>query len=388
MPIRSTSRMQQPAFAPQQSAHPLYRKILIPFAIIVVLVAIGAIWLSSVRSRITVTVKRDTTGVDDFIQVAKNPESGQLRGRVVQGTFEKVQEFSVEGAGTPVSTGVVAGTVKIINNYSKPQTLVEKTRLLTSDNRLYRIDKTVTVPSKSSVTVKAHADQEGAKFALSAGEHLTIPGLWIDLQKFIYAEPVDAFSGNQTVVKTVGDSDISDAYKTLQDVLTQQAEKSLDTEAATGDGWKAIYDIKVQDPKNNVSVGQKADSFLASMKVLVTAVYYPTSDINAFLRDKLKDKLPDGKDLVDFDASQATFTVDSADVKNETARLHVTANAGSRLTDKSPMLAKTNFLGLTDDAAKTKIQAVEGVESVDVRISPTWIHTIPKNGDHVEMIVQ
>ncbi len=380
--------MQQPAFAPQQSAHPLYRKILIPFAIIVVLVAIGAIWLSSVRSRITVTVKRDTTGVDDFIQVAKNPESGQLRGRVVQGTFEKVQEFSVEGAGTPVSTGVVAGTVKIINNYSKPQTLVEKTRLLTSDNRLYRIDKTVTVPSKSSVTVKAHADQEGAKFALSAGEHLTIPGLWIDLQKFIYAEPVDAFSGNQTVVKTVGDSDISDAYKTLQDVLTQQAEKSLDTEAATGDGWKAIYDIKVQDPKNNVSVGQKADSFLASMKVLVTAVYYPTSDINAFLRDKLKDKLPDGKDLVDFDASQATFTVDSADVKNETARLHVTANAGSRLTDKSPMLAKTNFLGLTDDAAKTKIQAVEGVESVDVRISPTWIHTIPKNGDHVEMIVQ
>ena len=380
--------MQQPAFAPQQSAHPLYRKILIPFAIIVVLVAIGAIWLSSVRSRITVTVKRDTTGVDDFIQVAKNPESGQLRGRVVQGTFEKVQEFSVEGAGTPVSTGVVAGTVKIINNYSKPQTLVEKTRLLTSDNRLYRIDKTVTVPSKSSVTVKAHADQEGAKFALSAGEHLTIPGLWIDLQKFIYAEPVDEFSGNQTVVKTVGDSDISDAYKTLQDVLTQQAEKSLDTEAATGDGWKAIYDIKVQDPKNNVSVGQKADSFLASMKVLVTAVYYPTSDINAFLRDKLKDKLPDGKDLVDFDASQATFTVDSADVKNETARLHVTANAGSRLTDKSPMLAKTNFLGLTDDAAKTKIQAVEGVESVDVRISPTWIHTIPKNGDHVEMIVQ
>jgi hypothetical protein len=380
--------MQQPAFAPQRSVHPLYRKILIPFAIIVVLLAIGALWLSSVRSRITVTVKRDTTSIDTALDVAKNPDSGQLRGRVVQGTFEKVQQFNVQGAGTTVSTGVVAGTVKIINNYSKPQTLVEKTRLLTSDNRLYRIDKTVTVAAKSSVTVAAHADQEGANFALAAGEHLTIPGLWIDLQKFIYAEPVAAFSGNQTVVKTVGDRDITDAFKTLKDVLTQQATKALDTEAATGDGWKAIYDVKVVDKKNTIDAGQKADSFVASMKILVTAVYYPTSDINAFLRDKLKDKLPDGRDLVDFDASQATFTVDSSDPKNETARLHITANAGSRLTDKSPAMAKTNFLGMSDVDAKSKIQAIEGVDSVDVRISPSWIHTIPKSADHVELIVQ
>ena len=387
MPIRR-SPVSQPVFAPQQAVHPLYRKILIPFAILVVLVAIGALWLSSVRSRITVTVKRDTTNVDTFLDVAKTPDSGQLRGHVVEGTFEKVQEFSVQGAGTPVSTGVVAGSVKIVNDYSKPQTLVEKTRLVTADNRLYRIDKTVTIPSKSSVTVTAHADQEGANYALAAGERLTIPGLWIDLQKFIYGETVGAFSGNQTVVKTVADSDISSAYGTLKDVLNQQAKKALDAEAATGDGWTAVYDVKMIDQKNNVAVGQKADSFLASMKVDVTAVYYPTSDINAFLRDKLKDKLPDGRDLVDFNASQATFAVDSADPKSETARLHITANAGSRLTDKSPALAKTNFLGMTDDEAKSKIQAIEGVDNVDVRISPSWIHTIPKNADHVEVVVQ
>lgn len=390
MPIRTSQKLPQSAFMPQPPSHHVYRKIAYSFLGLTVLVVIGALWLSSVRARITVKVKRDITSVDTVVDVAKTPEAGELRGRVVQGTFEKVQEFTVKGEGAPAPVaGTVRGTVKIVNDYSKPQTLVEKTRLLTSDNRLYRIEKTITIPSKSSVTVAAHADQDGAKYIIEPGTKMTIPGLWIDLQKWITAESVSGFSGGgQTTVKMADEQELADAYKTIQDVLMEQAKKALDAEASVGDGWKGWYDAKVVDKKNNVVAGQKADQFLASVKLEVTAVYYPEKEIDALLRDKLKEKLPDGRELVDFDASQATYVIESSDPKKEKARLHITANAGSRLTDKSPQLAKTDFLGLSDTDVKNKIQALDGVDSVDIRIMPTWIHTIPKNASHVEVVVQ
>lgn len=390
MPIRTTQRLPQHAFVPPQPSHAVYRKIAYSFLGLTVLVVIGALWLSSVRARITVNVKHDTKSISTTVDVAKKPESGQIGGRVVQGTFSSVQEFAVKGEGTPVpATGTMRGTVKIINDYSKPQTLVEKTRLLTSDNRLYRIDKTITVPSKGTVTVAAHSDQEGASFVLLPGTKMTIPGLWIDLQKWITAEAVSGFSGGSgTSVKVASEQDLADAYKTIQDVLVEKAKKTLDAEAAVGDGWKAVYDVQVSEKKNNVTAGQTADQFLASVKLVVTAVYYPEKEIDALLRSKLKDQLPDGRDLTDFDASQATITIESPDVKNETAKLQITANAGSRLTDKSPQLAKENFVGLSETDAKNKAQAIDGVDSVEIRIMPSWIHTIPSNASHLEVVVQ
>jgi len=386
MPIRHPQK--QPVFVPPHPSHQVYRKIAYSFLALTVIVVIGALWLSSVRARITVNVKKDVTTVDAVVDVAKTPDQGQLRGRVVQGTFEKVQEFTVQGSGSAEVVGTVEGTVKIINNYSQSQTLVQKTRLLTADNRLYRIDKTITIPSKGTVLVTAHADQDGAQYVLPSGVHLTIPGLWIDLQKWIYAETVTPFAGEMTSVKTASDQELADAYTAIQNALTDQAKKALDAEAAVGDGWKAIYSTAVVDKKNNITAGQKADTYLASEKLTVTAVYFSEKDIDALLRQKLTEKLPDGRGLIDFNASQATYVIESSNVKNETARLRITANASSRLTEKSPQLAKSNFLGLSDTDALKKLQATDGVESVDIRIRPSWIHTIPTNASHVEMVVQ
>ncbi|MEK7116452.1 MAG: hypothetical protein AAB879_03590 [Patescibacteria group bacterium] len=372
-------------FAPQP-APALFRTIAYSFVGITVLIAIMALWLSSTRARATVKMKREITTVDTFVDLAKNPEAGQLRGRIVKGTFQQIQDYSVK-EGTPVD-GIVVGVVTIINAYSKPQTLVATTRLLTADNRLYRIDKTVVVPSKQSVTVTAHADKPGRTSEAAVGTKLTIPGLWPELQKFITAEVTSGFSSTKIVKKIASENELKDAYASLQNTVMAQAEKALRAEAGVGTEWNVLLDAKIIEKKSNVTVGEKTESFLASMKIEVTGVFYPAKDIEVLIRQKLKEKLPDERELIEFDPSRATTAIDSLDVKNEKARLHITAQALSRLTEKSPQLAKSHILGLSEADASAKLKAVDGVERVDIRIRPSWIHTIPSSASHLELVVQ
>ncbi len=369
-----------------QPAPAVYRTIAYSFIGVTIVIVIGALWLSSAHARATVKMKREIATVDTSVDLAKNPEAGQLRSRIVKGTFQQIQDYPVkEGTSTD---GVVTGVVKVINTYSKPQTLVATTRLLAADNRLYRIDKTIVVPSKQFVTVTAHADKLGAAYDLAVGTRMTIPGLRGELQKFIYAEVANGFSATKTVKKIASENELKDAYGSLQDAVMAQAEKALRAEAGVGTDWKAMFDTTIVEKKSNITVGEKADSFLASMKIEVTGVFYPTKDIEAIVRQKLKEKLSDERELIEFDASRMTTAIDSLDVKNEKARLHITAQALSRLTEKSPQLAKSNILGRSEADALARLQAVDGVEHVEIRIRPSWIHTIPSSASRVELVVQ
>ncbi len=376
---------------PRPPSSNLYRNIAFSFLGLTVLVVIGALWVSSVHARVTVKVRHDTTQVQSTIDVAKSPDQNQLKGRVVQGTFEKIQEFAVKdsGAASSVSEDLeVSGTVKITNNYSKSQTLVKTTRLLTSDGRLYRIDKNVVIEPKESVTVTAHSDKKGKDYVLSAGTKLSIPGLWIDIQKFIYAEVVSGFSGGQQMSKIVSSMDVSDAQKALEDAVFDQAKKTLKAEAGAGDDWQAVYQEKVIEKKVNATPGQKSDQFLASIKLQVTAVFYPQKDMEVLVKQKLKERLPDGRELMNFDPNIVTYKVEDVDVANEKAKIGFSAQAATRLTENSPALSKDVISGMSLEDAKTKLQSNDGVESVDIQIRPSWISKLPSMKDHIEMVIQ
>lgn len=391
MAIRPSPRPLPRESFPRPPAPALYRQIAFSFLGLTILVVLGVLWLSSVRARVLVTVKSDTASTQATVEVSQSPEQGQLRGKVVKGTFDKMQEFAVKAKpAEEIAQDVeVNGTVKVVNNYSRQQTLVQNTRLLTSDGRLYRIDKTVVLDPKESVLVTAHSDAKGKQYVLKAGEKFTIPGLWIDLQKWIYAEAVSGFSGGQLANKNVVTQlDVNDAQKALEDAVYEQAVKTLTAEAGASADWKAYFSKKVIEKKTNVTPGQSSDQFLASVKLEVTGVFFPKSDMEALVREKLRERLPDGRDLVNFDSNAITYTLDQVDAELQKARFSVSAQALSRLTDKSPALSLSNIAGLSSDEAKAKLTAIDGVENVSIEIHPNWIGKIPSNTSHIELIVK
>jgi hypothetical protein len=387
MVLHPRSHGHRSGFTPPPSSG-VYRNIAFTFLGLTVIVVIGALWVSSVYARVTVKVKHQPASIQTSIDVAKSPEEGQLRGRVVQGVFEKIQEFTVSASSGTAVDAVVNGTVKIINDYSKPQTLVATTRLLTADGRLYRIDKTVTVEPKQSVTVIAHSDKPGKIYTLPKGTRFTIPGLWTDLQKWIYAESVSGFTGGETLQKVVTAADVSDAEKSLEDAVFEEAQKTLQAEAGVGPDWKAVYVKKIISEKTNTSPGDPSDKFLASVKLDVTAIYYPDKDMAVLIRQKLKDKLSEGQELTDFDPSQVLYKIEQSDSKLEKARIAIMVQATSQLTDHSPQLQKDAIMGLSVEQAKSKLQSIDGVESVEIKLRPSWINKLPTNKEKIEMVVE
>jgi hypothetical protein len=186
----------------------------------------------------------------------------------------------------------------------------------------------------------------------------------------------------------VTSANIAEAENTLTDVVLEQAKKALMAEITDSKFTDAVYFVKLLEKKTNVSSGQVADKFLASVKLDVTAVYYPREDMLALLRLKLKEKVPEGRELLPFDANAVSYAVELADAKAETASIRVTIETAYRLTPSSPALQPAVVAGKSKSEAITLLRAVEGVEDVQVNIKPSWFSKIPTLKDHIEVKVE
>lgn len=402
---------------------PIYRRIAYIFLSLTAIFVVVVLWLSSVRAEVVVKVKRSIVSLESGVEVARSPAPGQIIGRVVQGTYEKIQEFQVPQSGetpsavpasdaatsTPprtqdAGTSLAKGTVTVINNYSKAQTLVKTTRLLTSDNKLFRIDQTIVVPAGGKQTVGAYADKTGEAFAIRP-TRFTIPGLFIDLQKHIYAESTTPFTLSSVAAvpslpqkitapvvvnsRVVTASVLENAYKTLTDNVVEQAKRSLQAEAADDRFADATYLVKIIEKKSNATVGQSAESFLASVKLDVTAVFYPKEDMQALIRSKLKEKIPDGREFLPFHDQSVTYAIEQADTKAEQATIRVHAQGQYRLTSASPILQKGLVAGKTADEARELLLSFgSDVEDVQVKMYPGWLRKIPTMKDRIELTVE
>lgn len=366
----------------------IYRKIAYSFVALTVIIVFAALWFSSVRATVTIKGARGITPVEAAVNVAQSPVHDELPGRVVQGVFEKIQEFSVSGQAAKSEETTAAGKVRIVNNYSRDQTLIKTTRLLAPDGRLYRISSTVNVPSKGTVEVVAYADQPGKQSEFMGQMKFTIPGLAESLQKWIYAESAGSFTGGQKTIKSLTTADLDAAGKELEQAVLEQAKKTLLAEVGDGRFTEAVYLVKTLDKKTNVKTGEEADRFLMSLKLDVTGVFYSKTDMESLVRERVNERVPEGRVITTYDPARTAMSVSQVDVKNERATVTLKAEVTTRLSDKNPDLSKDLILGLPIDEAEAKLRALDGVESAAIVVRPSWVRRLPTLKDHITIKVE
>lgn len=405
----------------------VYRKIAYVFLTLTVVIITLVLWLTSVKATVGIKVKKETVKVEGIVEVARNPRPGQIPGRVVQGIFDKTQEFTVMGDDgdvpanpaavtttaapaepvVPPSTDVIArGKVTIVNNYSKDQTLVKTTRLLAPDNKLYRIDKTVVVPTGGSVSVDVYADKSGSEYAIGPTT-FTIPGLYVDLQKHIFAKSNTAFVAvprgtvqtSQTATplvapaptgkgKPVTFADLDRAERQLTEAVLKKATETLSADIPNREALQPFVVYNVVEKKNNVTIGQVTENFLTSVKLNVTIVYYAQEDMQQLIRSRLKERVPEGREFVPGEKTENTYAFESSDPKAETATIRVTSDAIYRLSPTSLLLQPSVIAGKSRSEASAILKAVEGVDAVDITIKPSWLDTIPTLKERIEVTVE
>lgn len=433
-----------PTFAPPSHAA-FYRRIAYTFFGLTALILVGILWLSSVEAQVDVRVRRTPIRGESVVEIVPQPSgSVQIAGRVLAMPMRKTQEFQVKGVAETVaassttstasmatqpvaqptptltpsasSTGASAsvyarGQVSIINNYSKSQTLVEKTRLLTKDGKLFRLDRRVVVPAGERVTVSVTADQPGAANAIGPST-FTIPGLWIDLQKLIFAESTEAFTaapgGSSSPVPTpapvpvpattstaprgdrkiVTQQNIDEAYESLTQQVVEQAKKLLLANMNDSRFTGAAYFVNTTSKSATARPGQAAESFTAQVDVEVIGVFYSAEDMQQLIRSRLREKLPEGQEFLPFTEQDFVYVPESVDKAGERARLRVITNAEYRLIPTTPALAPSAIAGQSRSDAERYLEGVEGVEKVDITLKPGWIGKIPRMTDRIKMEVK
>lgn len=414
----------------------IYRNIAYSFIAFTVVVVLAVLWLSSARATVLIKTKRTPISYEGTVDIAHQPQPGQIPGRVVEGVFEKIQEFPV-GASVTTTTPLVVppspvvptpppsttpstnttvtarGTVRVYNKYSKPQTLIRTTRLLTSDQKLYRIDQTIRLQPGESIEVPVYADKPGAEFVIGPAK-FTIPGLFVDLQKYIYAESTTPFQAISTTApstapvatappavvtppvarstsgRIVTQADLDAAEQVLTQAVLEQAKKTLGADLGDLTRMDVVYLVKKADRfKTNVSAGQSSDTFLASLKLDVTAVFYPKEDVLSLVRLKLKEKIPNEREFLPPPTGNGfSFDVQVADAKTELATIHIKADGAYRLTSSSPGLQKSVVAGKEPVEAVAILKSIEGVEDAQVTVRPKWFGKIPTLKDRIDIKIE
>lgn len=382
MGIRTDKLRQREPF-PAPPTPGIYKKIAYSFVALTIIIVFAALWFSSVRATVSVLVTREPTEIKTDVRVAQVPAQGELAGRVVQGVFEKVQEFKVtEGAGTSIS-GTATGKVRIYNKRSSTQPLVVKTRLLTSDGRLYRISEGVTVPANGTVDVEAYSDEEGAKYDFSQKTAFTVPGLSESLQEIVYAESITAFTGGEKIVRTLEALDVAEAERSMKDALLDEGKAKLQSEIGDMRYTDAVYLVDVEQRNTSVKVGEEAESFLMSLKLSITGVFYSKMDMESIVREKVEERVPEGREIVRQGPVKMQFNIQNVDVPNEQAEISVNAEVLTKATTVENLISKEAIIGLPIEEAENKIEEMAGVEEADITVRPSWVRRLPTLKDHI-----
>jgi hypothetical protein len=172
--------------------------------------------------------------------------------------------------------------------------------------------------------------------------------------------------------------------------VLEQAKKTLGADLGDLTRMDVVYLVKKADRfKTNVSAGQSSDTFLASLKLDVTAVFYPKEDVLSLVRLKLKEKIPNEREFLPPPTGNGfSFDVQVADAKTELATIHIKADGAYRLTSSSPGLQKSVVAGKEPAEAVAILKSIEGVEDAQVMVRPKWFGKIPTLKDRIDIKIE
>ncbi|MFH1207916.1 MAG: hypothetical protein V1668_04985 [Patescibacteria group bacterium] len=371
----------------------LYKKILIGFSIVAVIMAGLIVYYSMSKTTITVTLR--PTAKTSTLSVLVRKNAAEQESNTVTAISGILTSIEVKGSKTfdNVSSGdevpaQATGTVTIFNNYSKDQPLAATTRLLTPDGLLFRIKNRTDVPAGGKVEdVEVYADQPG-KTGNIGPVKFTIPGLWLGLQDKIYAESSTAMTGGLRSGKSITQAFINESAKTLLKDLTAQAVADLavsdENRTAVTAEPSMLYPV-ILSQQESAKDGEEAAAVSIDLRVKFIVVLFDVSALTSLADNGMADNLPIDEQI-DTDSTPAlAYSVESYDLKTESAMLAVsyTADIVPRLSN--PMFNRDQVVGHDAQEIKSYFSHFDQVKDVQIKFSPFWVTKAPQLKDHIEI---
>lgn len=368
----------------------LYRKIAYGFMFFTVVLLTAIFYLSFVKVSITIIPKQESISdnltvdvYDSSIDIAET--SNSINGVVATNEVEETKKYP--STGKEVIGEEAVGKVFIINDYNKNQSLVATTRLLTPDNKLFRIRNTVNVPAGGSVEVEIYADDPGPSMAIGPTK-FKIPGLWAGLQEKIYAESKDPVEYKQKTKKHITQSDIDNGVADLKKSLLAKAQSDISGSYQEYD--QVLYDIRndSMDIKVDSRIGDEKEEFSIIAKASVAVIAFKDDKVFAIAKDKLNYRISDDKELSGFNRDNMVYGLNNYDVAEKTASVSATFQGLMSYKSNSDIIDKTMLPGLDKAQLMEFLDSKSEIEDYEIKFYPSFINKVPSLVDRIEVNIK
>ncbi len=368
----------------------LYKKMAFIF-ILLTLILVGTFcYFSFVNLTITITPQNERISDNMVVNVYNDAEennSPYLNNDIV-GAVEvlEVQESGTyQSSGEEVTGKEIQGKVRIINNYSQNQSLISSTRLLSPNNKLYRMQRTVNVPAGGSVEVEVYTQDPGPEMAIGETE-FNIPGLWAGLQDKIYAKSLGSFTYNIQKEFSVQESDIKRSVSNLKQKIIKKIEQQF------ANGYKGYDEVIYNIEEDSMSIetdkkaGEEGEEFSASIKAKVDIVAFDNNKIITAAKKRLISRIPNGKQLFGFNQDNMNYSINS--FNNEPTIVEVNFS-GTMIPEKgTTIIDKKDILGLNKNQLKDYLDSFKNISDYKINFTPSFINEVPALVDRINIKVQ
>ncbi|MBN2854121.1 hypothetical protein JXK06_01130 [Patescibacteria group bacterium] len=374
----------------------LYTNFVWKFLLIVVLLVVFVGYFSFSKLIIDIVPRNENLNESLLLKVSSNANGIRLLSDPRENVSGANKEILISLSRNFLASGEefvgedISGRVKIINNYSRSQALVATTRLWSPDGKEFRIKEAVNVPAGGEVWVDVYVEKPSRDLAINPTT-FTIPGLWVGLQDMIYAKSEEAFIFEQKKEKYVRASDLAAAEQEISNTLLQKLlveieaeQKKLELE--TNKKFAYVY---LQEGETIIEADAKAEdrkeSFNLKAEANFRVIFFSKEESEKLAYGKLNLLVPSGKELMDFNPDNITYSLESFNADDNTATIKSTFSAKMMLKSEGEVVDKENLVNLNAEQISSYLSAQPEIKSFSLKFQPSFIKTAPRLVDRIKV---
>ncbi|MBI4708823.1 MAG: hypothetical protein HY764_01305 [Candidatus Portnoybacteria bacterium] len=397
--IDSAPRKKRFLSSGENIGHSFSIKIFAGFVVSALAIAGIVIYLVLPKAEIKLTAKREKIPVNLEVSAENavsqvNLEAKKIPAQIVK--LEERQSLEFQTTGERQLNEKAKGTILVFNAYSSvPQALVETTRFLSKEGKVFRLIKNTTIPGAkveegkiipSSIAVEVEADQAGSDYNIGASD-FTIPGFQ-GSPKYtgFYGKSDKAMSGGSTEkAKVLTQDDFDKAKESIWGALEEKVHSELIAQIPAN--FKLLEEavlVQMGEAKSSVAVGDKAESFSLEIKGVAKAFVFSEEDISQLIKQEIIDQLDSKKELSS--SVSLKYEKTKADFNKGTISFEVAADQEIVWKINEDEVKKT-IVGQKEEAVKEIFSKQPEIEKAQVSLWPFWIRKIPKQTDKITLTI-
>ena len=354
--------------------------------LLLIVFLVWAIWFAP-HATVVISAKTTSMTVSDTVSLNETATTSAKSNVIKSVKKELAKEVSVEFSATgKKNVGEKATGVVVFSNSSSSSVTISAGTILKNSGLSYTLNSSVTVPGATlgwscpgykcpgSASGSITASEGGAQYNAATGSmSISVDDISASLRSA-------TSGGTDKTATVVTASDIESAKSKLSEKKIDGLKEQL--LSSFGDSATVITESYVEnrsDPSSSVAVdGEATGAVTLKSTITASALAIDKNELKNFVEAKLKEEISGKKSqrIYDNGVSKVAFSQFSRAHNTQTVRLTTNGKVGPDIKEAN---VKDQAKGKSYGEVQSAIESIEGVEDVDVKFSPFWVKSVPKD---------